>query len=276
MDLKFVIDRIMLFYYTLSSKLEEVTVIRIIVSVLAVLGCVSIRSALSQDRGSLYGWVVVLDPGHGGEDPGSSHFYNRQRVTEDEYVYDVMLRVRRIALARGAIVFSTVRDNVGERNWHPSRVFPDLRNERFSLDNSIVRAGTAGLRKRLLYGNSINRRYPSHRRAWISIHFDVLGRNNQIDGVRIIAADTSLRLVETLERSFGGVRRLRDDNPIVGSGDREYGIRRLFVLGPENNIREKVLIELGNFNNQADLWRVRNPVVRESYAFSIVRALEDY
>src|SRR5688572_27603409 len=42
----------------------------------------------------LQGWAIVLDPGHGGVDPGSSTMHNDQRVVEDEYVYDVSLRVR--------------------------------------------------------------------------------------------------------------------------------------------------------------------------------------
>ena len=245
--------------------------------VLVFLECLAMSTdAVSQRRGSLYGWVVVLDPGHGGMDPGSSAFHGGQRVVEDEYVFDVVLRVRRIAKAKGAIVAVTLKDSVGERNWDASKVFPDSRTERFVLDNTVARALTNGLRKRLRYGNGISRKYPRHRQAWISVHFDVLGRNDEIDGVRIIAANTDLRLAKTLEHSFGTVKRLRDDDPVVASGDRDHGMRRLFILGSRNRIKEKVLIELGNFNNRVDLWRIRDWKVREAYARAIVQALENY
>ncbi|KKU91319.1 MAG: Cell wall hydrolase/autolysin [Candidatus Jorgensenbacteria bacterium GW2011_GWA1_48_11] len=233
------------------------------------------RARSTPNRGSLYGWVVVLDPGHGGTDPGSSRIHNGQRVAESDYVYDVALRVRRLATARQAVVFMTLTSGVGERNWNASRVFPDARTERFALDQSVVRAGTAGLSKRLSYGNRVGRRYPNHRQAWISIHFDML-RDGEIGGVRIIVPDTALRLARALDNSFGNARRLRDDNPVVYNGDQNHGIRRLFVLGPGNRIREKALIELGNFNNQTDLWRIRDWRVREAYARAIVQALEDW
>lgn len=230
----------------------------------------------SQNKGSLYGWVIVLDPGHGGMDPGSSATHAERRVVEDEYVYDVALRVRRMAKAKDAIVGMTLTDDVGERNWTASRIFPDARTERFTLDNSIVFAQTQGLRRRLTYGNRFFRTYPKHRRVWISIHFDVLGKNDQIDGVRIIAPDTELRLAKALEQSFGIAKRLRDEDAIVSNGDRDHGIRRLFILGSQNAFREKVLIELGNFNNDGDLWRIRDWKVREAYAQAIIRALESY
>src|SRR3989344_4423737 len=111
-------------------------------------------------RGSLYGWVVVVDPGHGGMDPGASGTFQGKRVVEDEYVFDVSLRVRRMIRARGGLAVMTTKDNVGERSWEAFRVFPDARTERFAIDGTVVRAGTAGLRKRLRLGNQIYRKYP--------------------------------------------------------------------------------------------------------------------
>ncbi len=229
-------------------------------------------TAAQTRKGSLYGWIVVLDAGHGGMDPGASGVFQGKRVVEDEYVFDVALRVRRMIRARGGLAIMTTVDKIGERNWTPFKVFPDERTERFAMDGTVVRAGTAGLRRRLRLGNQIKYRYPKHHQAWISIHFDVRGRGGD-DGVRIIAADTELQIAKSLERSFGNAKRLRDDDPVVESGDRDHGIRRLFILSGENRIKEKVLIELGNFRNEADVWRIRHHVVREAYAKAIVDAL---
>lgn len=223
-------------------------------------------------NGSLHGWVVVLDAGHGGMDPGASGIFQGKRVVEDEYVFDVALRVRRMVRAKGGLAIMTTMDNIGERSWKPFRVFPDMRTERFTTDGTIVQAGTGGLRRRLRLGNQIKRRYPKHHQAWISIHFDVRGRSGD-DGVRIITPDTELQIAKSLERSFGNAKRLRDDDPLVESGDRDHGIRRLFILSGENRIKEKVLIELGNFKNEADVWRIRNHVVREAYARAITDSL---
>lgn len=49
---------------------------------------------------------IILDPGHGGSDPGAI----RHGVTEDELAYDVMLRVKKILERSGATVYPTVSD----------------------------------------------------------------------------------------------------------------------------------------------------------------------
>lgn len=221
----------------------------------------------------LSGWVVVLDPGHGGHDPGSSGNFNGQRVVEDEYVYDVSLRVNRLLRSMGALSFLTIKDRkTGVRSWKAQDVFPDDRQEIYTQGSAAVRAGTWGLNQRLAYGNTLSRRYPKHRQAWISIHFDVLGRNTEIDGVRVITSKTSDRLAKALGTSFAKYNRLREHAPVIENGDRAYGLRSLFILNGGNRIREKVLIELGNFNNTTDVWRVRNPITREAYAKAIAEA----
>ncbi len=227
-------------------------------------------------RPALSGWVVVLDPGHGGVDPGSSGTFNGKRVVEDEYVFDVALRTRRIIRSMGGLSFLTIEDKVGERSLPAQSVFPDVRSETYTGTSVVVRAGSDGLNRRLAYGNSVSRKYPRHKQAWISIHFDVLGRNRVIEGVRIIKARGSNKLADALGASFAKYNRLRDFAPVVQSGDPQYGLRNLFILNGNNRIREKVLVELGNFNNTTDVWRVRNPVTREAYARAIAEALRGW
>ncbi|MEK7600807.1 MAG: N-acetylmuramoyl-L-alanine amidase [Patescibacteria group bacterium] len=223
----------------------------------------------------LYGWMIVLDPGHGGSDPGASGMFSGQRVVEDEYVYDVALRVQRIIKSMGGVAVLTIQDKkTGERSLPAQEVFPDEGEEVYTARTTVVRAGTWGLNQRLVFGNSWYRKYPKHHRAWISIHFDVVGRKKEIEGVRIIKGGSkSNQLAETLWGSFAERKWLREHAPVVQNGDRQYGLRSLHILNGGNKFQEKVLIELGNFNNTADVWRVRNPVTREAYAAAIANAL---
>lgn len=219
----------------------------------------------------LYGTVVVIDPGHGGQDPGSHGRFGKDDVWEDEYTYDVALRIRNLVRREKGVAFLTIEDPNQKipRDWPPSQVFPSDRNELFSLDRSGVRARTVGMRRRLAFANAIKRRYPRHRVVFLAIHFDVVGKRTDIAGVQVIAARRNCSLSRALIESFD--ERMRKERPFQVIGK---GARNLYVLNGGNSIQEKVLIELGNFNNPADVWRIRNPEVRQDYARRIVKALE--
>lgn len=58
----------------------------------------------------LTGCVFYLLSGHGGPDPGASIVYNGHTMYEDEYAYDITLRVARHLMAHGALVYILVRD----------------------------------------------------------------------------------------------------------------------------------------------------------------------
>lgn len=224
----------------------------------------------------LAGWVVIIDPGHGGKDPGSNGLFEGKPVYEAAYTYDVALRVQRMVAQEGGLAVLTIIDGRQEKNLPAYEVFPFDRSAVFAIDKKPVVAQTIGLTKRLAYGNMIGRNYPRHKKAWISIHFDKLGKNTEIEGVRIIAPNTELRLAKSLGKSFGDVHRLRASAPIVASGDRDHGLRNLYVLGGRNQTQQKVLIELGNFNNRVDMYRIRAHNIRDAWAAAIVRGLIKY
>lgn len=224
-------------------------------------------------RGPLTGMVVVLDPGHGGADPGSNGIFQGKRVHESGYVYDVSLRVRDLAEKLGARVYLTILDGKAPRNLTAQELIPANSQARFAIDKTRVRAGTPGLSRRIRYGNQILANNPRAKVVWISVHFDVTGRRDEVKGVRVVTPNLKLDLAQEIVESFTDDRRQREDMPIVANGDKEHGLRNLYVLGKANRIEQKVLIELGNFLNITDVWRIRAWPIRQAYATAIVRAL---
>ena len=259
--------------------------LRIIVAIAVILSAIDGPTAAAQKapakKGALYGWVVVIDPGHGGADPGSNGIFEGKRVVEAAYTYDIALRVARMVRQQGGIPLLTIIDGKKEQNVEASKVFPFDGSAVYAVDKkSRVRAGTFGLLRRLALGDQVlnNKQYSKHKKAWISIHFDVVGQNKDIQGVRIITPPGSpdLRLAKSLERSFGDAHRLRAEDPVIASGDRDHGLRRLYILSSRNHLTQRVLIELGNFNNKTDIYRIRAANVRDAWATAIVHGLVQF
>ena len=75
----------------------------------------------------LDGIHVILDPGHGGRDPGA---IGKRGIHEDEYVYDIACRIRQILQSKTkATVYMTLRDRkTGYKVVNSKRLPPD-RNE---------------------------------------------------------------------------------------------------------------------------------------------------
>jgi len=128
-----------------------------------------------------------------------------------------------------------------------------------------------GLRKRVAYANVIQKKYPKHKVIFVSIHFDVLPAS--IEGVRVIESNGGNALGKFLSETFLECNRANGKWCLVESGDKTHGLKNIFVLGKNNLIKEKVLIELGNFKNTKDIWRIRDFHVRENYAQLKTRAL---
>jgi N-acetylmuramoyl-L-alanine amidase len=240
--------------------------------IVALLLLMGVRAEAQKRAGGLRGYAVVLDPGHGGTDPGAWRLYEGKKVLEGEYVYDISLRVARLIRARHGLAFLTVKGDGKERNTPASSIL-EKKEETFAKDGSEVQANMSGLLKRVEYGNQIKRKYSAYELIWISIHFDVVGERDDVEGVRLIAADTNSRVAKALRESFRKDGRLRAKDALVPNGDPAHGIRHLVVLSPRNQIKEKVLVELGNFLNDRDLYRIRSPEVRQKYAEAIVNAL---
>ncbi len=129
----------------------------------------------------LKGCYYYLDAGHGGPDPGAIGFKDNNQLCEDEYAYDVTLRLARCLIENGATVFMIVRDpNDGIRNESYLKCDNDeyyIGNIDIDLDN-IQR-----LRKRASIVNNLYEENKSKGRVQqlVCIHVDSRSNNELID-----------------------------------------------------------------------------------------------
>lgn len=282
----------MLLFKQIFTPLWRQTVKRILI-ILAIVMTFVVAGLVywSYFRGPFSGMVVVIDSGHGGVDHGAhGTFVNAGdgksvEITEDEYVYDVSCRLKRFVEAGGGIAVMTTYApenkacEVDSRLWN--KVIPSDKSEKFTLDDSgVVGGASAGLPKRVAYGNRIHDMLGFlFKVAFVSIHFDS-NPNTALEGVSVIAPKGGdIVLVHEVVEAFATAKRVRKLNdkihlPIVYSGDEKTGTINVLVLSEKaNKIRQRLLVELGNFSNADDVYRIRNAEVREDYASLIATGL---
>jgi len=199
----------------------------------------------------LKGAVFYLMGGHGGPDPGAVGKYNGYQVCEDEYAYDVSLRLARNLISEGATVYLITRDkNDGIRDATNLKADKDevcYPNSKIPL-NHVRR-----LRQRT---DAVNNLYKKHKGAYqrmIAMHVDSRSRRENIDiffyhDKRSKAgkkACTTLR--DTIEEKY------REHQPNRGYTG-TVSPRNLYVV--RNTWPTAVFIELGNMNHQRDVQRL--------------------
>lgn len=132
----------------------------------------------------LEGHVFYIDSGHGGPDPGAIGKRGSHRLCEDEYAYDVSLRLCRNLIAHGATVYMITRDpDDGIRSDAFLRCDYD---EVVWGGEKILRAQKARLFQRsdiinTLYETNKARGVPDSKQKSISIHVDSRSRSQQVD-----------------------------------------------------------------------------------------------
>ncbi len=178
----------------------------------------------------------------------------------------------------GAIVIMTTRDSKQIIPFAGSQteVIAADQNEIFVSSGKKARSGkNRYLRQRTDPANRALEKYPRHRVVFISIHFDSSGNPN-LTGTHLIGPNTGTpAIISLLEEEFRREHRLRSLNGAEYHPVQRNGVvRNLFVLRSSNNrVDQRVLVELGNFTNPADVWRIRDYRIRENYAQIMLRAL---
>jgi N-acetylmuramoyl-L-alanine amidase len=216
---------------------------------------------------ALDGAIFYLVSGHGGPDPGAIGQYQGKELHEDEYAYDITLRLARELLTRGAKVHIIIQDA------------KDGIRETYTLSNSkretcmgaaIPLNQTERLHQRCAKINSLSAGEKSAYKRAVFIHVDSRSKGQQTDVFFYHAPGSKLgkRLAGHLQKTF----RAKYNTYQPGRGfNGSVSERNLYVL--RNSTPVGVFLELGNIQNKRDQQRLVIPNNRQALAKWIAEAI---
>ena len=199
----------------------------------------------------LKGKIFYVEGGHGGPDPGAQTKVNGRTLSEDEYAYDVSLRVARELIKHGGTVFIINRDpNDGIRDGEfltsdtDEQTYPDLKVPAHQKTRLFQRSDAVNL----LYEKYKAKGFTDQR--LIVIHVDSRGKKEQIDTFLYYqngneeSHDLAKKMQQNLERHYA---RYREYKGTLTTRD----LHMLRECKPTT-----VFIEIGNIRNELDRKRI--------------------
>ena len=198
----------------------------------------------------LSGAVFYLISGHGGPDPGATGRLGNSLLCEDEYAYDVTLRLARKLMEHSATVYIIVQDpNDGIRD--ASLLKPD--KDEVCYGNLRIPSGqTARLNQRKDIVNNLYNKHKNAHQRLIEIHVDSRSKGENID-VFFYHAQNS-KPGKKLATTFQQVFREKYNQVQPGRGYKgTVSDRNLHIL--RNSNMPAVFIELGNIHHDRDQQR---------------------
>ena len=219
----------------------------------------------------LSGACFYLVSGHGGPDPGAIGIYQGRQLHEDEYAYDIILRLARELLSRGAKVHIIIQDKKdGIRDGH---VLANSKRET-CMGDPIPLNQVARLKQRCDWVNKLYRKDKSNYKRAVFIHVDSRSKGTQTD-VFFYHSNRkaeSKRLAKNMKETFES--KYDKHQPNRGFSGTVSG-RNLYVLA--HTTPASVFVELGNIQNTFDQRRLVIPSNRQALAKWLMEGfIKDY
>ena len=208
-------------------------------------------SEITMKNNDLFGTVYYLMSGHGGPDPGAVSFLGGHQLCEDEYAYDVTLRLAHNLTECGATVYMIIRDpNDGIRD--EAFLIPD-KDEVCYPDQVIPLSQLARLQQSSTAVNKLAAENKGKFQRLVVIHVDSRSKNENIDVFfyHNIGSKPGENLANILKETIG--KRYAKYQPSRGYTG-SISERNLYVI--KNSLPTSVFIELGNINHIRDQQRL--------------------
>lgn len=222
---------------------------------------------------SLEGACFYIVSGHGGPDPGAIGRQNGHELHEDEYAYDVALRLARNLMQEGAeahIIIQDKKDGIRDEHF----LVPSKRET--CMGKEIPLDHTLRLKQRT---DAINHLYRKDKKKYrycraVFLHVDSRSRREQTDVFFYHAKGSSKgeRMARNVLNTFEQNYRKHQ----AGRGfDGTVEPRGLYVV--RNTHPVALFVELGNIQNAFDQRRFVNPDNRQALAKWLMQGLiKDY
>lgn len=208
--------------------------------------------------------VYYIVSGHGGPDPGANTKVNGKMVAEDEYAYDVSLRLARNLLMHGAKVYMIVRDeNDGIRDHEYLETDTD---EVVWGGGKIPLSQSARLRQRTqiindLYAENARKGYEIQR--VIETHVDSRYTDHKVD-IFFYFNDRNFESKALAQGMYDTIKQKYNAKQKGRGYTGEVKARDLWMI--KESKPPIVFIELGNITNEFDRKRLLLPDNRQAIA----------
>lgn len=213
----------------------------------------------------LKGNIYYLVSGHGGPDPGAMANYAGTSIAEDEYAYDITLRLAKELLAHGATVYIIIQDeNDGIRD---ERILEIDRDEVAYPDKTIPLNQVARLKQRVEIVNDLYQKNKGKYQRLIVTHVDSRSKGENIDVFfyHHEKSKNGKKLAESIHKTFKEKYKKYQPN-------RTYSgtfLDRTSLYLVKKTHPAMTFIEIGNIKNKKDQRRILDPDNRQALAIWI-------
>ncbi len=214
---------------------------------------------MKSDR--LKGTIYYLVSGHGGPDPGAMAEYEGQWISEDEYAYDITLRLAHELLSHGATVYVIIRDDDGIRD---ERILEMDRDEVAYPDLEIPLNQVARLRQRVAIVNELYKENKGKYQRLIVTHVDSrsVGENIDVFFYHHEKSQNGKQLAESIHKTFlANYKKYQPNRTYSGTFEDRTSLYLVKKTHPA-----MTFIEIGNIKNKKDQKRILEPDNRQALA----------
>lgn len=221
----------------------------------------------------LEGAVYYLVSGHGGPDPGALGKYGQYTLSEDEYAYDVTLRLARNLISHGAKVYLIVQDE--DDGIRDDAILTMDKNELTIANQRLPLNQKERLKQRT---DEINKLFYQNKGAFqrlIAIHIDSRSKGQNIDV--FFHHHQNSRRGKNLAKEIQKVFKKKYDKHQPGRNYHGTVSSRSGLYLVKNTLPPIVYMELGNIRNYRDQLRFVRSDNRQALANWIeLGILNDY